>query len=128
MKNKDIYHGALRILSESMVDGANDDYEERAPYIIAAFCNECRDADAAYRRANSLGEAAEVNAVYVDLNDDFPCAPRFSSACCTYLAAMLIIDQDSDLSDRLYDKYSDMMSSICAGIPASVERISERYL
>ena len=128
MKNRDIYNGALRILSEQIDLSANDDYQERAPYLIAAFCDENRDVDRAYRKANSLPEAPEVNAVCIELGEDFPCAPRFSSACCTYLAAMLIIDQDSDLSDKLYDKYSDMMSSICAGIPASVERISERYL
>ena len=114
-------------MSESMAEGVNDDYEERAPYLIAAFCDECADIDRAYRKANSLPEAPEVNAVCVELSDDFACAPRLSSACCMYVASMLIMDENSELSDRLYDKYSDMMSSISAGLPYFVEKISDIY-
>ena len=128
MRNKDIYNGALRILSEQPDIIVNDDYEERAPYLIAAFCDENKDIDRAYRMANSLSEAPEVNAVCVELNEQFPCAPRFSSACCMYVASMLIIDENSELSDKLYDKYSDMMSTISAGIPSFVEKISDRYI
>ena len=128
MKNRDIYNGALRILSESMLDGMNLDYEERAPYLIAAFCSDNAEIDKAYRKANSLPEGIEVNAVCVELDDDFACAPRLSSACCVYVAAMLIIDEYSELSDRLYDKYSDMMSSISSRLPSFVEKISDRYI
>ncbi len=128
MKNRDVYNGALRILSESMLDGMNLDYEERAPYLIAAFCSDNAEIDRAYRKANSLPEGIEVNAVCVDLDDDFACAPRLSSACCVYVAAMLIIDEHSELSDRLYDKYSDMMSSISSRLPSFVEKISDRYI
>ena len=127
MKNRDIYNGAMRVLAEQTEVLVNDDYQERAPYLIAAFCDENRDIDKAYRRANSLGEAPEVNAVCVELTEDFPCAPRFSSACCIYLASMLILDENSELSDKLYDKYSDMMATISAGIPSFVEKISNRY-
>ena len=128
MKNRDIYNGAMRVLSEQIDVSVNDDYEDRAPYLIAAFYDENRDIDHAYRRANSLPEAPEVNAVFVDLGEDFPCAPRFSSACCMYVAAMLVLDENSELSDKLYDKYSDMMSTISSRIPSFVEKISDRYI
>ena len=128
MKNRDIYNGALRILSESMLDDVNRDYEERAPYLIAAFCSDNAEVDEVYRKANSLPEGKEVNAVCVDLDDEFAFAPRFSSACCVYVAAMLIIDENSELSDKLYDKYSDMMSSISSRLPSFVEKISDRYI
>ena len=128
MKNTDIYKGAMRILSEQIDLDSNEDYQERAPYFIAAFCDENRDIDVAYRKANSLPEAPEVNAVCIELSEDFPCAPRFSSACCMYLAAMLVIDEHGELSDKLYDKYSDMMSIITSGIPSFVEKISDRYI
>ena len=127
MKNKDIYDGALKILAESDAIGANDDYEERAPYLIAAFCSECSNADSAYRRANYLPMAKEVSEVYVDLSSDFPCSTRFATAACTYLASMLVIDDDSALSDKLFEKYTDIMSAICAGIPSLIESISDRY-
>ena len=128
MKNKDIYNGALRILSESMDEDANLDYEERAPYLIAAFCSENVDIDRAYRKANALPEGIEVNAVFVDLEDEFAFAPRFSSACCVYVASMLILDEHPELSDKLYDKYSDMMSSISSRLPSFVEKINDRYI
>ncbi|MBO5416938.1 MAG: hypothetical protein J6A83_09970 [Clostridia bacterium] len=127
MKNKDVYDSALRILAEKNVAGANDDYEERAPYLLAAFCAESAEADRIYRRVNGLTEAKTVNAVYVPLTDDFPCSPRFCAAASTYLAAMLIFDDNTELSDKLFDRYSDMMSAICYELPALVEPIRDKY-
>ena len=128
MKNKDIYNGALRLLSEDPEEWDNDDYLERAPYLIAAFCDENKELDRMYRMANSLPEAPESNPVCVNMTDDFACAPRFSSACCMYVASMLIMDENGELSDKLYDKYSDMMSRISSTIPSFVEKISNRYV
>ncbi|MBE6597024.1 MAG: hypothetical protein E7641_05065 [Ruminococcaceae bacterium] len=127
MKNKDIYDGALRILAERTDEGANEDYEERAPYIIAAFCCEASELDERYRRANSLPEGERGNEVYVELTANFSCCSRFSTAACIYLAAMLVMDTDPELSDRLYDKYSDIMSAISSEIPAVIEKITDRY-
>jgi hypothetical protein len=128
MKNRDIYNAALKLLNESAGQGENEDFEERAPYIIAVFCSESRESDAAYRRANSLPAAKEVNDVYVDLDDDFARSPRFASAACVYLASMLILDDNYELSDKLFDRYSDMMSRIVDEIPASIESIARRYI
>ncbi len=127
MKNKDIYSGALRILAQKAVVGENEDYEERAPYLIAAFCSECSAADAAYRRGNSLPASEAVSEVYVDLADDFPCSSCFATAACMYLAAMLVLDEDSELSDKLFEKYTDIMSALCAKIPSLVEEITNKY-
>ncbi len=127
MKNKDIYDGALRILAERTEEGVNEDYEERAPYIIAAFCCEAAELDEKYRKANSLPEAVKSNEVYVELTSEFSCCSRFSTAACIYLAAMLVMDSDTELSDRLYDKYSDIMSAISSEIPAIIEKIADRY-
>lgn len=117
----------MRILAERVGEGLNEDYEERAPYILAAFCYESSEADAAYRKSHYLPAASAVSEVYLELSADFPCCERFSSAACTYLASMLVIDDDPELSDTLFDKYSEMMSSICSKIPAIVEPISDRY-
>ena len=128
LKNRDIYTGALKILSERVEIGTSEDYEERAPYLIAAFCCECAEADRVYRRARSLPAAKAVNDVYVDLSADFACSSRFSTAACMYLASMLVIDEDPELSDKLFDKYSDIMSAICAELPAQIEAISNKYV
>ena len=127
MLNQDIYNAALRILAESTEIDANDDYEERAPYLIAAFCAETEESDRVYREANSLEAASEVNAVYLELSAEFPRSARFASAAAMYLAAMLVIDTNFELSDRLYDKFSDMLSTIYVSIPASVEEIANKY-
>ena len=127
MKNQDIYDGALRILAEKSTQGTNEDYEERAPYLIAAFCCESARADAAYRKANGLSGGSSQSSVYLELSAEFPCCSRFAATASVYLASMLVIDENPELSDKLFDRYSDMMSAICMEIPAVVESISDRY-
>lgn len=127
MKTREIYNAALRVLAEKCVEGANDDYEERAPYLVANFCCEASRADSAYRKANSLTASKKVSSVFIDLDSDFPCCDRFTTAAVMYLAAMLIIDETPELSDKFFDRYSDAMSEICMEIPATIERISDRY-
>ncbi len=127
MTNKDIYVNSLAILAESLNEGDNDDYEERAPYLLAAFCTEARDTDACLRSALDEPEAKDFNAVFIPLENDFPLLERFSCAAAFYLAAMLIIDDFPEMSDRIYHKYSDAMSTICSSVPASCESIRNRY-
>ncbi len=127
MKNKDIYDSALRILAERGDAEANDDYEERAPYLIAAFCSESAEADRIYRKVNGLPAPRSVNEVFLPLTDEFPCAPRFATAASAYLASMLIFDENTELADKLFERYSDMMSAICYELPALVEPIRDKY-
>ena len=127
MTNQQIYKSSLRLLAESTGVGDNDDYEERAPYIIANFCSETYDADVAYRKAYNLESPNEISEVYLPLENEFPRSPRFSSAACVYLASMLVLDTNPELSDRLFDRYSDMLAGICSSIPALIENIEDRY-
>lgn len=121
MTNQNIYEGALKILAETSDMADNEDYEARAPYLIAAFCSETEEVDEAYRKANKMGNAEKVNDVYLSLDSNFPRAARFASSACIYLASMLVIDTDPELSERLYEKFSDMLATICASIPQIVE-------
>ena len=127
MKNRVIYENALRALSQRASDFGNEDFEERAPYIIASFCNEAGEIDSLLRA--SLGRPAIelYEGVWLSLDEDFPLLDRFASVAVQYLAAMLVIDEDSELSDRLYELYCDGISRIRASLPASLEAISERY-
>ena len=45
-----------------------------------------------------------------------------------YLAAMLVIDYDEELSDKLYDRYCDSVSVISSAIPFEIESIINRYI
>ena len=126
MKNREIYDSALRFLAESTNSIDNEDYEERAPYLLAAFCNEVRDTDAAIRCAHGETQKS-FNSVFLSLDSDFPLSEMFCTAASYYLAAMLVFDDDADLSDRLYDKFCDSISRIRCTVPALCENITDRY-
>ena len=127
MKNRDIYNSALRFIGEEPDAEANCDYEERASYLLAAFCTEAAQVDKDYREANELEKASETDCVFLPLEADFPCTDRFATAAAMYLAAMLIIDENIELSDKLFDRYCDIMATIHSEIPAKIEKIAQKY-
>ena len=45
----------------------------------------------------------------------------------TYVAAMLVLDENEELSDKLYSRYCDLMSDLCATCPASAQPIVDVY-
>ena len=127
MKNKELYEGALRLLAEDPDADENEDYEERAPYLLAAFCGEAEALDRSIRRAEGMAAGKEFNPVWLPPEGEFPLSGRLSGAACLYLAAMLVMDEDPALSDRLYDRYSDAMATIATSQPAALEAIPDRY-
>lgn len=127
MQNRVIYDAALRLLGESTADGDNKDYEERAPYLIAAFCSEMRELNERLCRAKGAVSPELTECICLALDQAFPLSGRFSSAASLYLAAMLILESDEDRSDKLYAQFSDAISRIADGIPAVLESITNRY-
>ena len=127
MKIKEIYTSALHLIGEDDSAEENADYEERAPYLIAAFCGEAEATDAQYRKAHGLPAAEPFSYISIELEMDFPCSDRFANAAAAYLAAMLIIDENAELSDKLFDRYSSIMSTIYSEIPAVIEKITQKY-
>ena len=128
MKNKDIYKSALSLISEDPSKEVNEDLAERAPYLIAAFCNEVKELDDRIRRVLGIPEADDFDGVYIPLDREFPLLDRFAAVAARYLAAMLMIDEDSELSDKLYSMYCDGISLIQKEIPSAIERIVDKYL
>ena len=114
MINREIYTLALHLLAQNQISEDTADFEERAPYLLAACCIEAQALDSALRK--SLGQTASYGftGVYLSLEDPFPLHQRFASLAGFYLAAMLIVDEDSELSDKLYAHYCDGMSTIQA--------------
>ena len=125
MQNRDIYVSALRLIGETAE--SNEDYEDRAPYLLAAFFTESAETDAAYRKEHSLAPHVRVSSVCVPLDTEFPYADRFVSAASAYLAAMLVIDENMELSDKLFDRYCDSLATIQSEIPARIEKIAQKY-
>ena len=75
----------------------------------------------------SLETQGNWNCVCIPLENDFPLSDRFVSAAALYLAAMLVLDSDESLSDKLYALFCDEMSEISGEIPAVIESIANRY-
>ena len=127
MTCNDIFRKALRLLNEKGNESENEDYAERAPFIIASMCSEAEETDKNYRLGKGLSPAASFNRVYVDLEEDFPLSDRFASPAAFYLASMLSLDENDEMADVFYDRYCDSMSKIEAGIPSVIEQTSEVY-
>lgn len=121
-----IYKAALALINEPD-NGNADDYAERAPYLLAAFCGEAGGIDAAYRKSKGLPSQPSYGSVMIGLEESFPLSNRFAGAAALYLAAMLVIDENEELSDRLYGRYCDRMSKICSEIPGVLEKITDIY-
>ena len=112
LTNRDIYTSALSLIGEAVSSINVEDYEERAPYLIASFCSANASLDKRIRKREGLGAPTRFSPVYLALEKDFPMCDSLSGAASLYCAAMLVIDEDAALSDSLYDKYCDAVSSL----------------
>lgn len=97
---------------------AADEFEDRAPYILAAAVSEMGDSDDEYRRSNRLAPRLPSCGILIQLDDDFPLSARFAHPAAYYLAAMLAADENPELSETLFDRFSDAMATIRASLPA----------
>lgn len=127
MTNKDIYKAALSLIAEPIDEEKTEDYLQRAPYILGNFFYENGELDTSYRKFTGLPKRSFVNAVFVPLEDEFPFAERFISSAEYYLASMLVVDEDTELSDKFFDLFSSSMSAIMLEVPAIQEKIADMY-
>ena len=112
--NREIYNNALVHIGQSAETANTDDYEARTPYLIAAFCSTVRSLDKKLRKIEGLGTQNAFSPVHLSLDQYFPLCDRFIPAAALYVASMLVIDEDAELADSLYDKYCDNVASIAA--------------
>ena len=125
-----IYKKALRLIGEIEPDDARtEDYLERAPYILATAVSELRMLDSYYRKAFDLGEQelSTEHELCLPLSEKFPLCGRFVGAVSAYLASILLIDEDSELSDKLYDRFCVAVTAITEEIPAERQKILDMY-
>lgn len=117
MTLRSIYETALKLIGESETSIAECELEERAPYIGAAICTEAAALDRAYREAFGMKSDKSFAGLFLDLDAEFPLADRFAPAASFYMAAMLILDEDLDLYEKLFDRWCDSLAAISAEIP-----------
>ena len=126
MKNRDVFSLAMALLSESGDRYAISDYEERAGYLIPSFCLEVRGLN---DRLAAVGGGAGCGELppYVSLDEVFPVSEAFVPAAAFYLAGMLVLAEDGELSDTLFARYANAVSEISDALPARLEPIRSRY-
>ena len=123
--NNDIYLMSLSLIDERELQGDTTDLEERAPYLIASFCALCRNLDKKLRERDSLDSQTSFSSVKLDLKKSFPLCETLVVPAATYLASMLIADENPSLSESLYDKYCDAIAML--GAECSCSAISNVY-
>ena len=124
----DLYKSALELLAETNKSASFGDYEERTPYILALFCNEAADLDGKYRAANNLPPTPEYSALMLSFSEAFPLSDAFISSAVFYLASMLVFDENPEMSDKLFDKYTSRMAELYSNLPAGIEKIKNVYI
>lgn len=127
MTYRDLFLTAVGMTGEEIDGGEIGDYEDCAPYLLATFCRECAEIDKQYRTAHSLGTASVPRGACVDMDEEFPLADILSPAASYYLAAMLVADENEELSDRFFTLYTDSLAAILSSLPASAAPITDRY-
>ena len=123
----DVYAHALSLICESPESELNDDYKERAQYLLASWCTELARMDKNYRLATGESSQLPFSCVILELEYEFPLSERFAPAAAYFLASMLVAEENGELSDKLYSRYTDAVSSLAQEISASIETISDRY-
>lgn len=121
-----VFDAALALIDE-VNDGSVDDYLERCPYLAAAFCTEVGTIDLLYRESFGGGTQPLFSTVSIGMSDRFPLSDRFVPAAASFIAAMLVLEENEELYEKLYSRYSDQISAICAEIPGASEKIVEIY-
>ena len=114
--NRQIYQSALGLIGELNDPMPCDDYEERAPYILASFCSLACEIDERLRIIDSLDAQPSFSHVCLSLDASFPLCDRLCPAAALFLAAMLVIGENDELSDSLYDKYCDAIARVGSSV------------
>lgn len=126
MNCQDILNAAIRKVCEDPSDPATDDYRERAPYLLADFLSECSRLDAFYRQVHGLAPALPFEEVYISMSAEFPLCKVFTAPAVNWLAAMLVLEENEELSDRLFARSSDLLAKIQTSIPVR-KQITDVY-
>lgn len=127
MKLRSVYETALKLIGEIECTASEADLADRAPYIGAALCREASALDRAYRKAFGMENGVDFDGLYLDLEEKFPLADRFAPAAAYYMAAMLILDEDTELYEKLFERWCDALASISAEIPFVKGSTAEVY-
>jgi hypothetical protein len=124
---RELYDAAVRAVAEGGAESNTEDYEERAQYLLATFCFECAGLDALWCAANGTSSKGAPETVCVSLDSPFGLSDAFAPAAIYYLAAMLVLDENEEMSESFLARYSDQLATLRASLPMGKERIRDHY-
>ena len=127
MTNQEIYDSALRLASEVSVSDGNEDYVERSPYLLAVICSRYSTLDVAYRAAHGLEQQKLLPINQYPLATLFPLSDIFSAPVSTALAALLVLEENPNLSQQLTKLSEAMIADIQKQIPFQQKQIVSHY-
>ena len=126
MTNHDICVAAIKLAGETAPEDCPD-YLTRSSAILALVFTECAALDASYREAHGKEESGWTPCVSVDLSAAFPLSEIFSAPVTYALAALLVVDENDELSGTLFTRFAALMNEIRRGISAKSVPITDRY-
>ena len=126
MTCQEIYSAALRLICENEEADVSD-YEDRAPYLLGNFYAEQIPLQKKLDAAKGEEPVVYPTSLVLDLDEEFPLSDEFLSPATYYLAAMLVLDENESMSDRLFDRYIDGVASLAMSLPTSLHPIRDRY-
>ena len=77
----------------------------------------------------SVGTSAKgaPETVCVPLDGEFGLSDAFAPAAIYYLAAMLVLDENEEMSESFLARYSDQLATLRASLPMGKEHIRDHY-
>ena len=126
MTNQELLKSATALLNENCAN-VPEDYCDRAVYILGQFYSEHESLDNRYRKAHGLTENEAPVPVVAELEAEFAFVPALAPAAIYYLAAMLVMDENEDLGDKLFALHADALSTVKASLPFTKEKIKNVY-
>ncbi len=128
MTYSELFPSAVSLACEDPNGGDSiADYSERAPYLFANLLTLVTPLDKLYRHSHGLEAATPFSGVAVEMSDEFHLSPIFAPAALYYVAAMLVLDENESMSDKLFALYSDTLASIQNALPAKCTPITETH-
>ena len=112
MNYSEIYESAVNLIGEAVGTPSVSDYETRAGYIMANVTTILIPIDAQYMAANGLTGSTPSIRAYVEMNKVFPLSSVFVPAATLYVAAMLVLTENAELSASFYELYRNELTRI----------------
>ena len=127
MTYREIYENALRMICEDSSVSDTSDYEERAAYILATLISECAAVDKQYRLAEGLDAISYTPVACVELDAAFTLCEALIPIAVYYLSAILVLDENEDMSEKFFSLYTDALTSFLSSLNHTSQPIADRY-